>query len=393
MKIAYFDCFAGISGDMALGALVDLGLPLQILKEELEKLNLSNWELVEEKVLKHGLEGTKVQVKIKEEKKHRHWSEIKQIIEKSTLSPPVKQLSRRIFESLALAEAKVHGVSVEQVHFHEVGALDSIIDIVGFAIGINYWGIEKVYASKLHVGQGTIKCAHGILPVPAPATLELLQGVPIYSSEIEGELVTPTGAALITTVCEKFAYLPEMTVQKIGYGAGEKNLPLANLLRLSIGEVKEKKDYLTEKIVKLESNIDDMNPQIYQYVLEMLLLEGALDAYLQPVQMKKSRPAIILHVLVQEEKLEQVLSIIFAETTTLGIRIMPLERKILFREIKQVKTVYGLIDVKIAKLGEKIVNFMPEYEQCVARAQEKKVPLQEIMEEAKKAAKQQVRVE
>jgi len=385
MKAAYFHCFAGISGDMTLGALVDLGLPLDILETELKKLSLSHWELSGEKIKKKGIEGTKVRVQVREEKKHRHLTDIWQIIDQSALSPAVKDLSKEIFSRLAWAEAKVHGSSAERIHFHEVGALDAIIDIVGTAVGVSYLGIEKVYASELHVGRGTVNCAHGLLPVPAPATMELLQGVPIYSTEVEGELVTPTGAAILTTLCENFGPLPRFRVGKTGYGAGEKDFPMANFLRVSLGW-QEEPYCLTGQAVVLETNLDDLNPQIYQYVMQRLLDAGALDVFLQPILMKKGRPGTLLQVLSSPEKADYLAKIIFGETTTLGLRIYPVERKMLEREFWQVQTPYGLVQVKAGKLEGKIVNLAPEYEDCKKIAQEQGVPLKVVLDSAKKQA-------
>lgn len=385
MKVAYFHCFAGISGDMTLGALVDLGLPLEILQSELRKLGLGNWQLAQAKIKKKGLEGTKVKVLIEEEKKHRHLLDIVRIIDNSALDKQVKDLSKKIFYRLAEAEAKVHGVTLEKVHFHEVGALDSIIDIIGTAIGINYLGIEKVYSSELHVGKGTITCAHGVLPVPAPATMELLAGVPIYSTEVEGELVTPTGAAILTTICKEFGPLPKFKLEKTGYGAGEKDFPVANLLRISIGWEEISNASLDEAIM-LETNIDDMNPQIYEYVFQELLSKGALDVFIKPVQMKKNRPGSVLHVLASKDKVNEFSEIIFRETTTLGLRMYPVLRKMLEREFWQVETPYGSVSVKVGRLKGEIVNIAPEYEDCLKIAQDQEVPLKLVLELAKEEA-------
>ena len=385
MRIAYFNCFAGISGDMTLGALVDLGFPVGVLEEELSKLGLRNWRLSENKVLKKGLQGTQIKVETAEEKKHRHLADILNIIEQSSLNLKNKELSKKIFYRLAEAEAKVHGTSLEKVHFHEVGALDSIIDIVGTAIGINYLEIEKVYASEIHVGKGTIRCAHGLLPVPAPATMELLQGVPIYSTEVEGELVTPTGAAILTTLCQQFGSFPSFTVEKTGYGAGEKDFPMANLLSISLGW-EEKLIYSHGKAVMLETNIDDMNPQIYQYIFQRLLAAGALDVFLTPVQMKKNRPGVVLHVLSPQEKVNQLTEIIFQETTTLGLRVYPVSRKVLEREIWQIETPYGSVAVKVGRLEQAIVNITPEYEECSKIAEVHGVPLKIVLDLAREEA-------
>lgn len=390
MRVAYFNCFAGISGDMTLGALVDLGFPLGVLEEELSKLGLENWRLSEKKVLKKGLGGTQIKVEVAEETKHRHLADIFDIIEQSSLSLANKELSKKIFYRLAEAEAKVHGTSLEKVHFHEVGALDSIIDIVGTAIGINYLGIEKVYASEIHVGRGNLRCAHGLLPVPAPATMELLQGVPIYSTEVKGELVTPTGAAILTTLCQDFGSFPALTIEKTGYGAGEKDFPMANLLSISLGW-EEKLTTSQGSAIMLETNIDDMNPQIYQYIFQRLLTAGALDVFLTPVQMKKNRPGAVLHVLSPQEKVNQLAEIIFQETTTLGLRIYSVTRKMLEREIWPIETPYGFVDVKVGRLEQEIVNMTPEYEECKKIAEVHGVPLKRVLdlvrEEAARKAK------
>lgn len=390
MRVAYFNCFAGISGDMTLGALVDLGFPLGVLEEELSKLGLENWRLSEKKVLKKGLGGTQIKVEVAEETKHRHLADIFDIIEQSSLSLANKELSKKIFYRLAEAEAKVHGTSLEKVHFHEVGALDSIIDIVGTAIGINYLGIEKVYASEIHVGRGNLRCTHGLLPVPAPATMELLQGVPIYSTEVKGELVTPTGAAILTTLCQDFGSFPALTIEKTGYGAGEKDFPMANLLSISLGW-EEKLTTSQGSAIMLETNIDDMNPQIYQYIFQRLLTAGALDVFLTPVQMKKNRPGAVLHVLSPQEKVNQLAEIIFQETTTLGLRIYSVTRKMLEREIWPIETPYGFVDVKVGRLEQEIVNMTPEYEECKKIAEVHGVPLKRVLdlvrEEAARKAK------
>lgn len=390
MRIAYFDCFAGISGDMSLGAWVDAGMPVEYLVGELKKLNLPNWEISAKKVKKRGLSGTKISVEVQEEKKHRHLPEIIEIINQSTLSKSVKELSLDIFHSLAKAEAKVHGVDLGQVHFHEVGALDSILDIIGFAIGFDYFRIEKVYASPIHVGRGTIQCAHGLLPVPAPATAELLQGIPIYSTQVEGELVTPTGAAILSTVCQDYGEMPEMKVESVGYGAGTKDFSIANLLRVMIGETKEISG-LIDRIVQLETNIDDLNPQIYQHLMDKLLDQGALDVYLQPIQMKKSRPGTVLNVLAKPEQVNDLTQTIFRETTTLGVRILPLERRILEREVMEVETPYGLVGVKMGKMEGELTNLSPEYEHCREIALRENIPLKNVLEKARQAAWQKVR--
>ncbi|MBI5894356.1 MAG: nickel pincer cofactor biosynthesis protein LarC [Deltaproteobacteria bacterium] len=400
MKTAYFDCFSGISGDMTLGALIDLGLNLNTLKKELKKLPLKNYKLSAKKGERHFIAGTNFTVNIGEAHNHRTYLDIKRMIEKSRLKLPVKDLSLKIFKTLAEAEAKVHNCKVENVHFHEVGAVDSIIDIVGTAIGINELGIEKVYSSPLPLGGGTIKTSHGIMPVPAPATIEILKGVPIQPSYVKGEIVTPTGAAIIKTLAHSFGEMPQMNILKTGYGVGDKDFKeVPNLLRVIMGKnnhplipplkkvgrvgffehgVKGQE----KKLIMLETNIDDMNPQIYEYVIERLFDARALDVFLTPIQMKKNRPAILLNCLCEEEQKDKLLEIIFKETTSIGIRAYPIERYCLDRNIQKVSTKYGRISVKVSKLNGEIVNIQPEYEDCQRIAKEKQAPLKEVWIEA-----------
>lgn len=384
MKIAYFDCFAGVSGDMILGALVSAGVPLEVLTTELEKLKLPNWQLKARLVEKCGIVGTKVDVILKTEQQHRHLGEILTLLRESALAEPVKELAVKILCRLGEAEARVHGVALEQVHFHEVGALDSIIDIVGAAVGINYLGIERFYASALRVGFGTVQCAHGLLPVPAPATLELLRGVPVYSGSVAGELTTPTGAAVLTVLVDEFNCCPAFCPEQIGYGAGEKELSLPNLLRLTVGSSIGGSE-LEDEVVILETNIDDLNPQLYQHLARRCEKAGALDVSLSPLLMKKNRPANLLRVIAHPGQQRELEEIIFQETSTLGIRILPVKRRILDREIREIKTRYGPIKAKIAYLQGRIVNVQPEYEDCVRKAEEYKAALKDVMDEVKAA--------
>lgn len=391
MKIAYFDCFAGVSGDMILGALVDAGLELEALKEELAKLRLDGVRLEAKRVTRCSLTGTKVEVIIdRHQHAHRHLSYILEIIKGANLPPKVQADCEAIFSHLAKAEAKVHGTSVEHVHFHEVGALDSIVDIVGSTIGIHQLGLDRIYSSPLHLGSGFVMAEHGKLPVPAPGTAELVKGIPTYSTEVEGELTTPTGAAVITTLAARFGPMPLMKVEKIGYGAGSKEFPsLPNLLRLMIGESEEGLEEDTISI--LESNVDDMNPQFFEVLYERLFQAGALDVYLTPILMKKSRPANKLTVLCPPEKVNECNQIIFQETTTFGVRISQAMRKKLFREIKEVKTRYGKVRVKVGMMGDQITDLCPEYEDCKALAKSMNLSVREVYQEAQRAAHQQLR--
>ena len=327
MRIAYFDCFSGISGNMILGALVDAGLEMEQLQAELARLSVSGYTLSAERVRRRGLRGVHVEVKVPEEGVERHLHEIEEIIESSDLPDRVKAQSVAIFRRLAEAEAQVHGIPADHVHFHEVGAMDAIVDVVGAAIGLWLLGIERVYASPVHVGCGTVTCAHGTLPVPAPATQELLRGVPIYGRDVEAELVTPTGAAILTTLVEEFGSAPPMRVEQAGYGAGSRELPLPNLLRVSIGETTEQVDgYEEDAVTVIEANIDDMNPQVYEHVMERLFDVGALEVFLTPIQMKGSQPGMQLTALLAEERTADVLDVLFSETTTSGVRTCPMWR-------------------------------------------------------------------
>ncbi|HSQ77543.1 MAG TPA: nickel pincer cofactor biosynthesis protein LarC [Nitrospirota bacterium] len=384
MTIAYFDCFSGISGDMILGALVDAGVSIEALRTELEKLNLPGYEITALKVTRAGISATKVHVCLDEkEQPERHLSDIRTIIEASALSPSIKQKSICIFTRLAEVEAKVHDTTPDKVHFHEVGAVDAIVDIVGSVIGLGLFDVRTVVGSPVNVGSGTIKTAHGTLPVPAPATAELLKGIPSYGSSIPFELTTPTGAVLLSTLASSFGPMPQMRLGRIAHGAGGKEIPgQPNVLRLMIGEPVFAYDEDTSIVI--ETNIDDMNPQIYDYLIEKLMKQGAQDVYLTPIIMKKGRPAVLLSVLTDKTKTEMMLDTIFRETTSIGVRILEAGRKKLTREIKEVDTIYGKISMKISRRGDEILTVTPEYDDCRKIATEKQVPLKTVLEEAKK---------
>ena len=399
MRIAYFDCFSGISGNMVLGALVDAGLDVERLKAELAHLPVSGYTLSAEPAQRRGLRGTHVEVTVSEQHVERHLHEIEEIIDGSELPGQVKATSRAIFRRLAQAEAHVHGIPTDHVHFHEVGAMDAIVDVVGSAIGLWLMGVERVYASPVHVGCGTVTCAHGTLPVPAPATQELLREVPIYGRDVEAELVTPTGAAIITTLAEEFGSAPPMQVEQVGYGAGTRELPHPNLLRVSIGDATtaptihkggsaaaEIQGYEEDIVTAIETNVDDMNPQVFEHVLCRLFDAGALDAFLAPIQMKGSRPATQLTVLVDEGRVADILDVVFAETTTIGVRTCPMRRWKLGRERVVVETRYGPIGAKVARRGERVMNVAPEYRECQRIAAERGVPLKEVFQAAREAA-------
>ncbi len=383
MRIAYFDCFSGASGDMILGSLIDAGLSPRRLREELKKLQIPTIDLKAKKVLRGGLAATRVIVEGKKEKRpHRNLKEILRIIERSGIEADVKEKSREIFKRIASVEGKIHRTPSEEVHFHELGGLDSVVDIVGSVWGIRQLGIEEIYVSKVNVGGGFVKCEHGILPVPAPATLSLMEGKPIYSSEVERELFTPTGAAILSTLGSEFGAMPAINVERVGYGAGRDDLPFPNLLRLIIGNSVSALG--RERVVVVETNIDDMNPQLYDYVMGGLLAIKVLEVFITPILMKKNRPGHLLTVICPAEKLASVTKFLLRETTTIGLRWREEERAKTDREIISCQTKYGKVRFKLARWEGKVVNFSPEYEDCKRLALEKGVPLKEVFEEARK---------
>ena len=384
MSEIYFDCFSGASGDMIVGSLLDLGLSLDQLTGELQKLNLQNYSLSANRVVKAGITATKFTVHAGHEHVHRNLFTIESLIRESALSDRIKDSAAKIFVRLAEAEARVHGSTVDKIHFHEVGAVDSIVDIVGACIGFELLGVENILASPLNVGTGFVKAAHGTLPVPAPATVELLKGLPIYSNQIEGELVTPTGAAILSTLARSFGALPSFEIETIGYGAGTRDTPgAANVLRAFKGVLSSRTASVaggpgSQNVTVIESNIDDMNPQIYGYLQEQLQKLGVLDIFVCPVQMKKNRPGFLLTVVTPPETLEIVADTIFRETTTIGIRYYEAGRKVLERDVVRIDFEYGSIRVKVARREGRIVNFSPEYEDCRIAADKHGIPVKWI---------------
>ena len=384
MKAAYFDCFSGISGDMTLGALVHAGCPLDHLRASLQGLQVPGWQLTAEKVWKNGVSATHVRVKTEDTQTHRSLSTILAIIDESALEAGIKARASAIFTRLGEAEAAVHDVPLEKIHFHEVGAIDAIVDIVGASIGFAALGIESFSCSPLNVGGGTAKMAHGVLPVPAPATARLLMGKPTYSNGLQKELVTPTGAAIVATICDHFGPQPPMKVSAIGYGAGTTDLETQpNVLRIMIGEVAAKNvEGHSGTIRVLEANLDDMSPQIFGYLMEKALSAGALDVFSTPIQMKKSRPAMLVTILCMPEDELKFREMLFAETTTLGVRSHLVERYALDREHVKVSTPFGEVRVKVARANGRIQQISPEFDDCRKLAEEKNVPLHEVMEQA-----------
>jgi uncharacterized protein (TIGR00299 family) protein len=381
-RIAYFDCFSGISGDMVLGALVDAGADLSQIEAELRKLGLEGWSISAEKVKRGAIFATQVKVETSEGHHHRGLSIILGRIDKAGLAPRAADRARRIFTRLAEAEAKVHNMPVEEVHFHEVGAVDSIVDIVGAAIGCELLGIDEFACSALDVGAGQVKTAHGLLPVPAPATAELLRGAPMYTSGIARELVTPTGAAIATTLSTRYAQIPEMTLRAVGYGAGSANLTeKANVLRILIGEnaTSEAGEHWDAPVSVIETNLDDMSPQIYGYFVERALAAGALDVFSTAVQMKKNRPGVLLTILCDGSHTARLIDLVFRETTTIGVRTYDVRRKVLDREMVPVETPFGEVRMKISRMNGSVLNATPEYEDCQRLAAEKGIPLKQVI--------------
>ena len=376
MKIAYADCFSGISGDMFLSALLDAGLPLDVLRNGIEKLHLP--EKVELNLLethKGALRAAMLEVIVPQSHHYRHLSDILDILSASQLSEHVRQTTASIFNLLAKAEARVHGESVEQVHFHEIGALNSIVDVTGAVIGVEALGIERLYASSLPYGSGTVNSEHGTLPLPAPATLEVLRlaQAPLTPSPAQVELVTPTGAAILATLAT--FERPNLTVTGLGVGAGKKDLPWPNIMRLIVGEAPSSGN---SEMIQIETNIDDMNPQIFGHVMQMLFAAGALDVYLTPIYMKKNRPATLLGVIARRQDESTLAELILRETTTLGLRVQPIYRYEAQRDFRLVHTLYGDLNVKLKIINGQVIQAMPEYDDCVRLANENGVSLADI---------------
>ena len=382
--IAYFDCFSGISGDMTLGAFFDLGVPEEWLKDRLEAIPLIGFEVLAKTVSRHGIQAKSVEVRVKDDATSRHYEDIKSIIEKSPMSSGVKQRSLDIFERIANAEALIHGCPKEKVHFHEVGGIDALVDIVGTALCVDYLKIDSVIASPIPVGRGFVTCQHGTLPVPAPATLGILKGVPIYGTNIPHEMVTPTGAAIIATLAGSFKEMPDMIIEEIGYGAGKRELETQpNLLRIVLGteitnSEKELGVYQADQIVILETCIDDMNPEVFGFLMERLFEKGALDVYWIPIFMKKNRPGTMIQVLCPENYREVLMTCILSESSSLGVRYYHVKRRMLGRERITVKTVYGEIEVKRITELDGSSRIIPEYEICKKIALEKNLPIRMV---------------
>jgi pyridinium-3,5-bisthiocarboxylic acid mononucleotide nickel chelatase len=390
MRTLYFDCFAGASGDMILGALVDAGADPRALTEQLGLLGVDGWTIDFDRVDRSGISATYARVRTAHEHVHRHLSDILKIIYDSRLEKSVKDRAARIFSLLAEAEARVHAQPIEKIHFHEVGALDAIIDVCGAAIGFELLGIEQFLSSPLRVGTGMTEMAHGRFPIPPPAVAELLKGKPIYAGDIEGEFVTPTGAAIITAVCDRFGPVPPMKIEASGYGAGSRDhQKFPNALRVFVGQTEAAVAAVDETLMMIETNIDDISPQVIGYVMDRAFDLGALDCYFTHTQMKKNRPGMLLSILCRPNDREKFLQMLFAETTTIGARSYEVARRALSRETVRVETQFGAIDVKVAYVNNSasdgVANAMPEFEQCREAARKAGVPLREVQEAARAA--------
>ena len=406
MKLLYLDCFAGISGDMFLGALLDLGVSIDTLRTELEKLQLKEYRISSHRAIKQNIAATKFDITVFEGPaippftpamkvaihKHRGYTEIAAMIEKSSLSQRVKGRALQVFHRIGEAEAKIHGIPLEKIHFHEIGAVDSIVDIIGVCIAIELLGVDEIHASPPRLGSGFVETAHGRFPVPAPATLELLKGIPVQSSNEPFELVTPTGAALLAEFCTKFGPLPAMSIEKIGYGAGTRDLEKTpNVLRAVLGDAATASSQATDEtdsVTVIETNIDDMNPQLFSDVIERLLTAGALDVFLTAVQMKKNRPGTLLTVLCESHAAESLSDLILTHTTSFGVRVQEVRRRKLAREIVKVKTKFGEIEVKVGRLHGKIISRSPEFESCKRAAAASQVSVKEVYREATRVAEE-----
>lgn len=391
MKILYYDCFSGISGDMNLGAMIDLGVDKEVLLNELGKLNLEGWKIDVTRDQRHGISGTKVTVVTEEhhhahnshhhDHHHRNLHDIEAIITSSSLDRKVKDLAIRIFIRIGEAEAAVHNVSIDKIHFHEVGAIDSIIDITGAAICFDKLGVNKVYVSDIEVGSGMVKCEHGLLPVPAPATAKLLQGFPVHTGGVDFEATTPTGAAIIATLAEPCPEGLKFSIRSTGYGIGQKdNKALPNILRVFLAETDEKA-IPAHKAYLVECNIDDMNPEMSNYLTIKLFNAGAQDVWVSPIIMKKGRPAFSVNVICEEENLPGIKEVLFTESTTIGLRILPFFKETLRREFEEIETRFGKVTIKKSFYNDRLVSVKPEADQCAEIAERTGLPMKQVIQE------------
>ncbi len=386
MKTCYIDCIAGASGDMLLGALVDAGLPVSTLEQELRKLHLDDFHLHVNKVSKNGFGATKVDVHVHDHAPERHLRDIRKVVEDSAVGDGIKQRALRVFTRICEVEAAIHGMSVDEVHLHEVGGVDAIVDVIGVLSGFDQLGIERVVVSPLPMGRGFVTGAHGQIPLPAPATLGLLKGVPVYGASVEKELVTPTGAALLTELADAWGVMPSMIISDFGYGAGTRDLAIPNVIRLMIGDSQADGPWMSETITVLETHLDNDRGETVGHACRRLMSEGALDVVSIPAQMKKDRPAQVIKVLAKPEDADRLERILFEETTTLGIRRSDTRRDALPRKFDTVDTRYGTITVKLARLPNGSLRATPEYEECRKAAEQHGASLHAVTHEAEHAA-------
>ncbi len=384
MRAAYLDCFSGISGNMFLGALLDVGLPEPVLRDAIAKMDIKGFAIKIKPVDKWGIRATHLDVDLTSKHHHRGLADILKLIRAAELPDAVKDKACLVFERLGRAEAKVHGMPLEKVHFHEVGAVDAIVDIVGTVFGFHYLGVERIYCSPLRVGRGFVKAAHGIMPIPAPATAELLHGIPWYPGDIEKELVTPTGAALVAELCSGFGDRPGgFLADKTAYGAGTWDLVIPNVMRLSLGTLPEQKN--NDEIWLLEANIDDSTPEVIAYAIDKLLAAGAVDAWITPIIMKKGRPAFLLSALCAETDKTVVEDVVFAETSSIGVRWQQVRRTVADRSVVPVETEWGTVGVKVAERDGQVINAAPEFGDCRHLAEQSGAPLKKIYQAALQA--------
>lgn len=393
MKILYYDCFAGISGDMNLGAMIDAGVPADYLIREISKLGVKGYSIEVSNSLKMGISGTKVTVHLEQKNDHAHkhhhhaqrnLNDIEKIISNSSLNSYIKTKSLAVFREIAQAEAKIHAKTIDEIHFHEVGAIDSIVDIVGAAICIDYLKPDKILSSAVELGGGLVICAHGTFPVPAPATAEILRNIPVKKGAVNQETTTPTGAAILKVFVNEFIDQIRFTINKVAYGLGQRDIEIPNVLRVFLGFESPHADYMQADALMIECNIDDMNPEQYDYIMNLLFGAGAQDVFLVPIIMKKSRPAIELKVLCDSDSVSEIERIMLHETTTLGTRRYPLTKSMLNRETKTIKTAYGPIRIKLALVSGKTIKFKAEYEDCAAAAKKNNISLQEVYREVER---------
>ena len=387
MTVAYLDCIAGASGDMLLGALIDAGVSAAELRRRLAELRLPGFELSARRVRKAGIGALQVEVRVTDQATERHLPEIIALVEGSAVPAAIKRRAAAIFRRLGQVEATIHGASLERVHLHELGGIDTIVDVVGVLTGFELLGVERVVCSPLPLARGFVDSAHGRLPLPAPATVALLEGVPVTGAEVEGELVTPTGAALVTALAAEFGALPAMAVRATGYGAGRAERAIPNVVRLLVGEAAAGADPSGEQLFVVETNIDDMNPELYDYVSARLFAAGALEVFTQPVAMKKNRPGTLLSVLCRPAQRAALRHLLFRETTTIGVREHPVQRYALARETCRVATRYGEIRVKVARGAGLEPRAAPEYDDCRRAAEETRAPLPDVYQAAQAAAR------